>query len=82
MDEATSSLDSESEKKIQIALDNLSIGKTTVIVSHRLSTIRAADNIIVLDKGKIIEVGNHEKLFSKNGFYTNLCKLQFTGYDK
>ena len=82
LDEATSSLDSESEKKIQTALDNLSIGKTTIIVSHRLSTIRAADNIIVLDKGKIIEIGDHKKLFSKNGFYTNLCKLQFIGKDK
>ena len=82
LDEATSSLDSESEKKIQTALDNLSIGKTTIIVSHRLSTIRAADNIIVLDKGKIIEIGDHKKLFSKNGFYTNLCKLQFIGQDK
>ena len=81
LDEATSSLDSESEKKIQTALDNLSIGKTTIIVSHRLSTIRAADNIIVLDKGKIIEIGDHKKLFSKNGFYTNLCKLQFIGQD-
>ena len=77
LDEATSSLDSDSEKKIYTALEHLSSGKTTIMVTHRLSTVRKADQIIVLDKGQIVEKGNHESLITKNGFYTNLCRLQF-----
>ena len=77
LDEATSSLDSESEKLIQQALEDLKKNRTTIVIAHRLSTIEKADNIIVLDQGKIIEQGNHEMLIQKNGLYSNLHKIQF-----
>jgi subfamily B ATP-binding cassette protein MsbA len=77
LDEATSSLDSESESKVQHAMDKLSKGRTTIVVAHRLSTVRKADKIIVLDNGKIVESGSHETLIAKDGVYTNLCRLQF-----
>ena len=77
LDEATSSLDSESESKIQYAMEKLAKGRTTIVVAHRLSTVRRADKIIVLDNGEIIESGSHEVLIAKDGFYTNLCRLQF-----
>jgi len=76
LDEATSSLDSESESKIQYAMDRLAKGRTTIVVAHRLSTVRKANKIIVLDNGKIVESGSHENLIAKDGFYTNLCRLQ------
>jgi len=76
LDEATSSLDSESEKLVQIALDNLMENKTSIIIAHRLSTIQNADKIIVLEKGKIIEVGIHKDLMKKDGVYSNLVKMQ------
>ena len=76
LDEATSSLDSESESKIQYAMDKLAKGRTTIVVAHRLSTVRKANKIIVLDNGKIVESGSHENLIAKDGFYTNLCRLQ------
>ena len=76
LDEATSSLDSESESKIQFAMEKLTKGRTTIVVAHRLATVRKADNIIVLDDGKIVESGSHSSLISKDGFYTNLCRLQ------
>ena len=76
LDEATSSLDSDSESKIQFAMEKLTKGRTTIVVAHRLSTVRKADNIIVLDDGKIVESGSHSSLISKDGFYTNLCRLQ------
>ena len=80
LDEATSSLDSESESKIQYAMDKLAKGRTTIVVAHRLSTVRKADKIIVLDNGKIVESGSHENLIAKDGVYTNLCRLQlFSG---
>jgi len=78
LDEATSSLDSESEKLIQQALEDLRKNRTTIVIAHRLSTIEKADNIIVLDQGKIIEQGNHEMLIQKNGLYSNLHKIQFS----
>ena len=68
-DEATSALDSSTEKKIIKNLEKISKGKTTLIIAHRLSSISKADNIIVLDKGKIVESGNHESLLEKNGLY-------------
>ena len=77
LDEATSSLDSESEKLIQQALEDLRKNKTTIVIAHRLSTIEKADNIIVLDEGKIVEQGNHKALIENNGLYSSLHKIQF-----
>jgi ATP-binding cassette subfamily B (MDR/TAP) protein 1 len=74
LDEATSALDNKSEKEVQKALDLVSQGITTIIVAHRLSTIRNADNIIVLDKGRIVEQGNHEELLKLQGHYYDLVK--------
>jgi len=71
-DEATSALDNESEQLVQDAIDRLLEGRTAIIVAHRLSTVRNADKIVVLDKGKIVEVGNHEQLMQKNGKYREL----------
>jgi ATP-binding cassette, subfamily B, bacterial MsbA len=78
LDEATSSLDSESETLIQLALDKLIQNRTTIVVAHRLSTIRNADRIAVMDKGRIIEIGKHEDLIAKKGIYKNLYDLQFS----
>jgi subfamily B ATP-binding cassette protein MsbA len=77
LDEATSSLDSESEKLIQVALENVMKDRTTFVIAHRLSTIRNADKILVLDKGKIAEIGSHEELYEENGIYRKLYDLQF-----
>ena len=61
-------------------MDKLAKGRTTIVVAHRLSTVRKADKIIVLDNGKIVESGSHENLIAKDGVYTNLCRLQlFSG---
>ncbi len=77
LDEATSALDSESEAQVQDALDNLMKKRTTVIIAHRLSTIVNADKIIVMDKGKIVEIGTHEELLQLNGRYKELYDMQF-----
>ena len=77
LDEATSALDTESERHIQAALDELIKTRTTLVIAHRLSTIEGADKIVVLDKGKIIEVGKHKELISKNGLYATLHSMQF-----
>ncbi|MFQ5469402.1 MAG: lipid A export permease/ATP-binding protein MsbA [Gammaproteobacteria bacterium] len=77
LDEATSSLDSESERHIQAALDKLMQNRTTFVIAHRLSTIEKADNIIVLDSGRIVESGRHDSLLEKGGYYANLHRLQF-----
>jgi len=78
LDEATSSLDSESEKLVQEAMDELMKGRTSIIIAHRLSTIRKADKILVIENGQIVEEGTHEDLSSnENGLYANLLKLQF-----
>ena len=76
LDEATSALDSESEEVIKDSLHTLMGNKTTFIVSHKLSSIRNADKILVLSKGHVVETGTHEELMSKNGEYSKLCKLQ------
>jgi ABC-type multidrug transport system fused ATPase/permease subunit len=79
LDEATSSLDSESERLVQEALDLLMVGRTTFIVAHRLSTIRNANLIMVIDKGALVELGSHQELISKeNGLYRQLSKLQYS----
>ena len=77
LDEATSALDSESERLIQIALNNLIKDRTTFVIAHRLSTVKKADRIVVLDKGKIVEMGTHEELIKKGGLYSRLYELQF-----
>lgn len=77
LDEATSALDSESEAQVQDARDNLMKKRTTIIIAHRLSTIVNADKIIVMDKGKIVEIGSHEQLLQLNGRYKELYDMQF-----
>jgi ABC-type multidrug transport system fused ATPase/permease subunit len=76
LDEATSALDSISEKLVQEALKKLITGRTTFIIAHRLSTITHADKILVFDKGKLVEQGNHDELVKKNGVYWNLYEKQ------
>ena len=76
LDEATSSVDVETEREIQIALNKLIKGRTTLIIAHRLSTIRDADQIIFLNQGKIVEQGTHDELLGLNGFYARYCKHQ------
>ncbi len=76
LDEATSSLDTRSEHEVQKALDRLMKGRTCLIVAHRLSTVRNADNIVVLEEGKIVEQGTHDQLVKKAGVYAQLCQWQ------
>jgi ATP-binding cassette subfamily B protein len=78
LDEATSALDAESERAVQGALDRLMAGRTTLVIAHRLATIRSADRILVLDGGHIVEEGTHESLLAKGGLYARLARLQFT----
>lgn len=77
LDEATSALDTESEKIVQAALDRLMEGRTAVVIAHRLSTVRNADDIVVIDHGKIVEEGTHTELLAKNGLYASLYAVQF-----
>ena len=79
LDEATSSIDTRTEMQIQEAFDKLMKGRTSFIVAHRLSTIRSADQILVMKEGRIIEQGDHESLYRKNGFYAQLYNAQFAG---
>jgi len=77
LDEATSALDTESERLVQQALSNLMRGRTTLVIAHRLSTVRSADKIVVLDQGAIAEIGRHEELLARRGLYRHLHDLQF-----
>ena len=77
LDEATSALDAESEKLVQDALERLMVGRTTIVIAHRLATVRSADRIIVMDQGRIVEEGDHAKLSAAGGLYARLASLQF-----
>ena len=78
LDEATSALDTVSERLVQAALDDLSRDRTTLVIAHRLSTVQKADQIAVLDQGQVVEVGTHEKLLQKGGYYSRLYSMQFS----
>jgi ATP-binding cassette subfamily B protein len=78
LDEATSALDAESERLVQDALDRLMVGRTTIVIAHRLATVRAADRIIVMDEGRIVEEGDHVSLSARDGLYARLARLQFS----
>mgnify|MGYP005751194171 FL=1 len=77
LDEATSSVDSETEELIQYAIDQLMHGRTSIVIAHRLSTIQKADKIIVMDRGEIKEMGNHEELLRRDGYYAQLYHMQY-----
>jgi ATP-binding cassette subfamily B protein len=78
LDEATSALDAESERAVQAAVDELSKSRTTLVVAHRLATVKKADRIVVFDGGKIVAIGNHDQLVAEDGLYARLARLQFT----
>jgi ABC-type multidrug transport system fused ATPase/permease subunit len=79
LDEATASVDMKTEKLIHQAIDSVIQNRTTIMIAHRLSSIRKADNIIVLDEGKIAEIGTHDELMKNGGIYKRLCKIQMQG---
>ena len=78
LDEATSALDAESERAVQEAFERLATGRTTLVIAHRLATVKKADRIVVLDAGRIVAEGTHESLVAENGLYARLARLQFT----
>ena len=78
LDEATSALDAESETAVQAALETLMQGRTTLVIAHRLATIKSADRIVVMDQGRIVEEGTHQTLIARGGLYARLAELQFS----
>ena len=81
MDEATASIDPESEALIQAGIERVISGRTSIIVAHRLNTIRAVDQILVLHQGGVAEQGTHDELVSQSGYYARLYELQYQGQD-
>ena len=81
LDEATAHLDSENEALVQEALGKALVGRTSIVIAHRLATVRQADQIVVLADGKIVEQGNHEELLNLNGLYADLYNRQFAPLD-
>ena len=77
LDEATSALDSESERLVQSALDKLQKNRTTLVIAHRLATVVQADKIVVLNSGRILDVGSHSELMNRNAIYAEMVELQF-----
>ena len=77
LDEATSALDTESERVVQEALDRLMVGRTSFVIAHRLSTVKNADKILVLEKGNLVESGTHDELLALDGLYAHLYKIQY-----
>jgi ATP-binding cassette subfamily B protein len=77
LDEATSALDAQSEKMVQAALDKAMVGRTTLVIAHRLATVQRADVIWVLERGRLMEQGTHAELQAKGGLYASLAALQF-----
>jgi len=82
LDEATSSIDTQTEKLIQMALKRLLVGRTSFVIAHRLSTIREADKVVVMHLGRIVEIGTHDELMAKKGMYYGLYTMQWRGQDE
>ena len=80
LDEATSALDAESEQKVQQAIEKLMPGRTTVIIAHRLATVRNVDNIAVMEQGKLVATGTHDQLMADSPLYARLANLQFSNH--